>query len=51
MRQEDVEHTGQQEYEASGGEASHAKIAAARELHLPVVMIQRPKAEDAAGAA
>jgi precorrin-6A/cobalt-precorrin-6A reductase len=27
----------------SGGEATYAKIAAARRLHLPVVMIRRPK--------
>jgi precorrin-6A/cobalt-precorrin-6A reductase len=30
----------------SGGEASYAKIAAARELNLPVVMIRRPKGTD-----
>jgi precorrin-6A/cobalt-precorrin-6A reductase len=30
----------------SGGEASYAKIAAARELGLPVVMINRPKPAD-----
>jgi precorrin-6A/cobalt-precorrin-6A reductase len=44
MRQEDVDILVSKN---SGGEASHAKIAAARELHLPVVMIQRPKAEGA----
>jgi precorrin-6A/cobalt-precorrin-6A reductase len=26
----------------SGGEATHGKIAAARALHLPVIMLKRP---------
>jgi len=30
----------------SGGQVTYAKIAAARELHLPVVMIQRPPAPE-----
>jgi len=32
----------------SGGEASYGKIAAARALHLPVVMVKRPALPDAA---
>jgi precorrin-6A/cobalt-precorrin-6A reductase len=37
----------------SGGEATYAKIAVARELGLPVVMIERParEAEEAVGSA
>jgi precorrin-6A/cobalt-precorrin-6A reductase len=37
----------------AGGEATYAKIAVARELGLPVVMIERParEAEEAVGSA